>query len=105
MTFETVLGDLKPMGYTIAMAGVLPLLVTDVVTLRYTTPDGVTKEKAVTVVDVGTGEVQADWIAGDLPSVGPYIGLTTVTRVGDASFPRTYPDDGSKIIWWVHRAI
>lgn len=106
MSFDTVLGDLKPMtGQLFDSGAPMVLLLTDTVTLHYLTPTGVTKSKALTITNASLGEWSADWVDGDLPDIGAYRGQITITRTGDTGFPMTHPDDGSRIIWWVYNKI
>jgi hypothetical protein len=108
MSYEIVLGSLGP---------VFPLTLTendgtftldalnDTVLLRYTDPDDTVHEVTMTITTASAGEVEYTWVAGDLPTVGAYKGQVTVTRTGDATFPRTFPSDGSNIIWTVYKKI
>lgn len=107
MGFNIILGDLKPMtGQLTASGAAFPLVeLTDTLVMTYTTPEGTTKTKALTITDAALGKWTANWVDGDLPEVGHYVGQITVTRSGDASFPRSFPDDGSMILWWVYRKI
>lgn len=79
-----------------------PLEEGDVIVLRYTDPDGDTFEKTLDVVDAPTGQLEAVWEAGETDVVGAYVGQVKLTRLGDDV---TFPDDGSKVIWWVNKAI
>lgn len=106
MSHNTVLGDLKPLSGTLTSGGAaFALELTDTVTLKYIIPSGTVKTKALTIANAPAGEWQADWVAGDLPEVGYYLGQIEVARAGDDTFPRTFPDDGTTIIWWVNPKI
>lgn len=107
MSYELVIGSLGP---------VLPLTLTadgaaftldaeDTVTLRYLDPDGETHEVTMEITSAAAGEVEYAWETGDLPSVGVYKGQVTVERTADTTFPRIFPSDGQKLLWWVHAAI
>lgn len=79
-----------------------PLEEGDTIVLHYIDPDGDTFEKTLTVVDEETGQLEAVWEDGKTDIVGAYRGQVKVTRLGETL---TFPDDGAKIIWWVHKAI
>lgn len=107
MSYDIVLGSYGP-EFPITLTengGDFTLEVDDVVTLRYIDPDDETHEVTMTVVDAEAGDCEYIWVDGDLPVVGAYKGQVTVTRDGDVTFPRIFPSDGSKIIWWVYEAI
>lgn len=108
MSFNYILNDLGPDlvmeltsdGNTFVLnAG------TDTAVLRYKTPDGDTLEVPLEITNAATGEVTRSWEIDDMPSVGAYQGQVEITRTGDATFPRTFPNDGTKIIWWVNPEI
>lgn len=79
-----------------------PLEEGDAIVLHYIDPDGTTFEKALTLIDAPTGQLEAVWLAGETDVVGAYLGQIKVTRLGDDV---TFPDDGSRVIWWVYTAI
>lgn len=104
--YGIVLGDLGPtMPVQLLDNGAPFVLVadTDVVTLNYLGPDKILRSKVLAIAVPSTGSCVAAWEAGDLPVFGPYQGLATVTRVGDSTFPRTFPNGGTKIIWWAYQ--
>jgi hypothetical protein len=55
--------------------------------------------------DGPTGAVSRTWIGGDLPSAGLYIGMIKLTYVGDGTYPRSFPNDGTKLTWYVYDTI
>ena len=108
MSYEIVLGNLGPVfPLTLTANGVVFALdnVNDTVKLRYLDPNGSTHEVTMTITSAVNGQVSYTWINGDLPVAGVYRGLVTVTRAADPTFPRTFPSDGNKIIWWVYPTI
>lgn len=111
MSYGIVLGDLGPiMPVTLTdsdAAGAVFVLnaTTDVVMLNYTAPDGSVHSKALAITNAAQGICAATWVAGDLPAIGAYKGKATVMRAGDATFPRTFPNDGSNTIWWTYQNI
>lgn len=108
MSYELVLGSLGPVfPLTLTANGVAFTLdeVNDTVTLKYLDPDGVEHSVEMTITSAADGEVEYTWVDGDLPAVGVYRGQVKVERVADLTFPRTWPSDGSRILWWVHSAI
>lgn len=76
---------------------------TDTATLRYRDPAGAEHVKALAIYDLTAQVLQTtQWNpAVDLPVAGTYYGWVEVARVGDASFPRTYPSDGTVIRWYI----
>jgi hypothetical protein len=78
---------------------------TDTAVLRYKTPEGDTLEVSLVISSAATGEVTRRWEDGDLPVAGAYVGQVEISRGTDATFPRTFPNDGTKIIWWVNPKI
>jgi hypothetical protein len=107
MSYNIVLGDLGPDFPLTCMLNGKPfeLQVTDTVTLRYKTPAGTLKNVGLTITDAPSGQVKRTWLAGDLPEVGTYRGQVKVERVGDATFPRTFPNDGGWITWPVNESL
>jgi|SRR6185312_12272865 len=108
--YSVVLGDMGPSMPIQLIAGGVPFVIntlTDVITLNYDVPcsGGVVLSKVLTVTDAATGQCAAVWAAGDLPNVGTYRGLVRVTRSGDPTFPRTFPNDGNKILWYIYQTI
>ena len=106
-TYTIVQGDLGPVFPVTLMEGSTPLVLldTDIVYMNYTDPMNVFHSVNMDIMDLATGLVQRTLISGDLPTPGPYVGLVTVVRVGDTTFPRTFPSDGSKILIWCMYAI
>ncbi len=104
MSWECVQGDtLEAMPLQITRNGAaFPLEEGDVVVLRYENPAGAVFQKTLTIVDAPTGQLEAVWVDGDTDVVGAYLGQIKVTRLGDDV---RFPDDGSKVVWWVHTAI
>ena len=108
MSYEIVFGSLGP---------VFPLTLTandeafeldadaDTITLRYVDPDGEEHEVEMEITSAIDGEIEYTWVDGDLPAVGVYKGQVTVERDGDTTFPRIFPSNGQKLLWWVHAAI
>jgi len=108
MAYSIVLGDLGPvMPLTLTDDGTAFTLdaVNDTVTLHYSDPSGVVRQIAVTIVDAPNGACQVAWVDGDLPLVGIYTGQVRVTRAGNTTFPRSFPNDGSFIYWTVQQQI
>lgn len=104
MSWSCIQGNtLKPMPLQVLENGdPFPLEEGDTIVLRYTDPDGTTFEKELDVVDAPTGQLEAQWEAGETDVVGPYLGQVKITRLGD---PETFPDDGIPIVWNVYKAI
>ncbi len=108
MSYSAVLGDLGP---------VFPLIITDngvafvldtmkdTVTLHYIDPLGVTHSVAMVIQNAATGSLTRTWITGDLPAVGLYTGMVKVVRSMDNTFPRSFPNDGSKLLWRCNQTI
>jgi hypothetical protein len=108
MSYSIVLGSLGPVfPITLTENDVaFPLdVINDTVILRYLDASGNVHEVDMDITLAASGECEYIWTAGDLPVAGPYKGQVKVSRAGDATFPRTFPSDGSHIIWWVHTAI
>ncbi len=110
MSYSVVLGDLGPiMTLNISADGFTLDEATDTVVLRYEDPDGTIREVDVDIEDDVSGDCSVTWVDGDLPAVGPYVGLVVVTRVvasvPDPTFPRSFPNDGTKVVWWVNGTI
>jgi len=108
MSYEIVLGSLGPKLPLTLTANDAALALnsgTDTVTLRYEDPDGDIHEVTMTITSAAAGEVEYAWVEGDLPVAGVYKGQVTVARTGDTTFPRKFPSDGQKVIWWVHGAV
>lgn len=106
MAYEIVIGSAEPMPGQLVIGGSpLPLELTDTLTLLYRMPDGVEAEKVLTIADASQGTWLAEWVAGDLPVTGGYTGKIRLTRPADSTYPRFFPDDGSRIIWWVYPTI
>lgn len=101
MSFDLVRGDLNPsMPLDIVVAGTAwDLSGADTVEMHWTDPNGVEYTRALTVVNALLGQFQLDWIAGDTDVVGPYQGQVVATTSGA---PKTFPSDGSKVIWFVN---
>jgi hypothetical protein len=70
----------------------------DSVEFRWVKPDGTTYLTNLTPVNAALGEFQMDWSGNDSDTIGPHLGEVVVTTDGVVE---TYPNDGSKIIWWV----
>lgn len=105
MSYDIVLNDTGPqMVINITADGSAFVLNagTDTAVLRYITPAGDTEEVSLTISNAAIGELTRAWQSGDLPVVGAYKGQVQVTRSGDTTFPRTFPNNGSRLIWWVH---
>jgi hypothetical protein len=107
MSYEIVLGSLGPVFPLTLTAndGTFTLEDDDTVTLRYVDPDGETHEVEMEITSATDGEVEYTWVDGDLPSVGVYKGQVTVERALDATFPRIFPSNGQRVLWWVQSAI
>lgn len=107
MSYEIVLGSLGPKFPLTLTANdeAFPLDEDDTVTLRYLDPDGEEHEVEMEITSAADGEIEYTWVEGDLPSVGAYKGQVTVARDEDATFPRIFPSNGQKLLWWVHAAI
>ena len=107
MSYTIVQGDNGPVFPVTLIEGGAPLVLldTDIVYMNYIDPMNVFHSVNMDIMDLATGLVQRTWISGDLPTPGPYVGLVTVVRVGDTTFPRSFPNDLTKIIWWAGYAI
>ncbi len=116
MSYTVILGDLGPQMPIGLQAGgaAFPLDTdNDTVVLRYTDPAGTVHHVDLTIINAPTGQCEAVWVGGDLPAVGIYRGKVTVTRVSgmapdqvpDTTFPRTFPNDDTDIIWAVYKAV
>jgi hypothetical protein len=106
--YQVILGDSGPdmtMQLTFDDAPLVLNASTDTVTMRYLTPGGNTLEVALEITNATLGNVKRSIQTGDFPDVGPYQGQVTVARTGDTTFPRTFPNTGAKMIWWVHEKI
>src|SRR5688572_10261328 len=102
MSYAIGIGDAGP-PMEVPIAGPsFTLAPTDVCMLRYRDPKGTEHLKALTIFDLAAQVLTiASWIpAIDLPHAGLYYGWVEVARVGDATFPRTFPGDGA-IRWYV----
>lgn len=112
MSYGIVLGDLGPVFdlpplYDSAAGAVFVLDdAHDTATLHYTDPLGTAHSVALAIVDATNGLVSRTWVSGDLPVVGTYVGMVHVSRSTDVvTFPRSFPDDGSKILWNIYSSI
>lgn len=107
MGYSLILGDLgPPLPIQLTDDGApFVLQAGDVVVLRYLDPGCVEHEVPLVVLVAATGSCQAEWSAGDLPLTGYYRGLVVVERSSDPTFPRSFPDDGSRVIWPVNPAV
>lgn len=104
MTYSVVIGDLGPeMPITLVDGGGPFVLDVDKHTVRlaYRDPDGDSHVVDMDIEDPTNGVVQRTWLPGDLPAVGLYRGLVQVTRDSDNTYPRTFPNDGTSVLWWV----
>lgn len=100
MSFNLVPGDLTPMPVTLRSNGVeVAVDGAAVVEFFWRKPDGTEVTVALTSVNRLLGQFQRDWVAGDTDLVGTHYGRVRVTEGG---VPKTYPDDGSRIIWFVN---
>lgn len=104
MSWSCIQGDtLKTMPLQVIDGGVpFPLEEGDEVLLRYADPDGTVFEKELAIIDGPTGQLEAQWDAGETDIAGPYQGQIKITRIGE---PVTFPDDGLSIVWNVYKAI
>ncbi len=104
MSYSAVLGDIGPV-FPVALTdngAVFALDVdTDIVMMNYLDPSGALHVVVLTIEDPANGKVQRTWVAGDLPVLGAYFGQIKVFRMSDNTFPRTFPNDGSQLIWWI----
>ena len=108
MSYEIVLGSLGPvfpLTLTANSAAFVLDAINDTVTLKYLDPDGDEHTVTMDITSAVNGEIEYTWVAGNLPSVGVYRGQITVTRAADATFPRIFPSNGQRLLWWVHSAI
>lgn len=117
MSYSLVLGDSGPSmpvylsatgGASLDAAYAAPFVLnagTDTATLHYVDPAGVTHVVALAITNAAQGTCQYSWQSGDLPAVGVYRGQAKVARSGDSTFPRTFPDDGSNLIWNVYAQV
>lgn len=108
MSYSLVAGDLGPTMPIGLMDNGTPFVLdtmTDTVALNYVGVDKIARTIALTIVNAATGSCEAAWVAGDLPVVGAYQGQVKVTREGDDSFPRSFPNDGSFLVFSVYRSL
>lgn len=105
MSYSIVLGDLGPVFPAVLSDDSGPFVLDathDTVTLDYTDPAGTTHSVAMTIEVPSAGSIQRTWIAGDLPVPGLYRGMFKITRNdADVTYPRSFPNDGTNVIWWV----
>ena len=94
-------GDLNPMSISLVTSAgaAVDITTADTVEFRWVKPDGTLYSTAPTIVTAATGSIRIDWASDDTDQVGPHLGEVIVTTDG---VPTTYPNDGSKIIWWVN---
>jgi hypothetical protein len=101
MSYDIVTGDTAPP---------LPVAVTendiaidtslaDSVEFRWAKPDGTVTVSTLTPVNEVIGEYEMVWTTGDTDQPGAHFGQIVVTTGTEV---KTYPSDGSQIIWWVH---
>ena len=108
MSYNILLGDLGPsMPVALTDDGApFPLdAVNDTAVLRYQDPAGATHQVTLTITDAPNGALMRAWVNGDLPVVGWYHGIVKVTRSGDPTFPRSFPNDESRIRWYIGSTI
>ncbi len=102
MSFDIGVGDLTPLPITIQTNG--EIVVVDIaadVQLRWQKPDGSVEMVTLTNVNRALGQFRRDFVAGDTDQVGTHYAHVIVTEGG---IPKTYPSDGSRIIWFVNPA-
>lgn len=108
MSYELILGSLGPV-FPLTLtenSEAFPLdAINDTVLLRYVDPAGDIHEVTMDITSAAAGEVEYQWVDGDLPEVGVYKGQVTVERALDVTFPRIFPSSGEYVLFWVHRAI
>ena len=108
MSYSIVLGDLGPIFPVTLTDDGVPFVLDPAhhtATLRYEDPTGTVHAVVMTIQDTN-GIVNYTWLAGDLPVAGTYQGIVKLTRNdSDMTYPRTFPNDGSKIVWTVWATI
>lgn len=79
------------------------IAVSDTVELVWTKPDGTTSTVSLTDVDRDAAEFKRVWVAGDTDQVGLHTAQVLVTDSGGKE--RTFPNDGTFILWNVYRRL
>jgi hypothetical protein len=102
MSYSVIRGDLTPdMPLTLTTNDTPDdLTAASSIELRWLKPDGTLTTVTLTAVDLATGQVKRVWVTGDTDLVGTHYGQVVVTI--PTSLPKTYPNDGSEIIWNVY---
>lgn len=101
MSYEIVRGDLGPdMPIAITENGVaVNCSGASSVELHWVKPDGTEVTDTLTAVDATAGSYKMVWASGDTDQTGACLGQVVVTTAG---IPKTYPSDGTLMIWWVN---
>lgn len=104
MSFDIVKGDLGPfMPVTITVDGVaIDTSTADTVELKWAKPDGTLVTSTLTPVNPAVGAYNMVWDSGNTDQIGPHLGQVVVTEAG---VPKTYPSDGSYVIWFVNPTV
>jgi hypothetical protein len=106
MSYSLVVGDLEPdmeidaVDYNGSVGTAAVLTGATDVSLRWKKPDGTVITVPLVVIDLATGRLKRVWVAGDSDQEGVHFGQVVVTLANGEL--RTYPNDGSQIIWWVY---
>lgn len=104
MSYEIVKGDTGPaMPVTLTVSGTaIDVSGADTVVMRWAKPDGTVTESTLTVLDASVGSFQMEWSTGDTDQIGAHIGEVVVTTGSEIE---TFPNDGTKIIWFVNPTV
>lgn len=102
VTYSVALGDAgPPMELSISHEG-FALDEDDTCTLRYIGPDKISRTKTLEIVSATAGTLKVpSWDGDDFAVPGQYVGRVVVSRAGDETFPRTFPNDGTGLVWMV----
>lgn len=108
MSYSLVQGDLDPdmeidvTAYDATLGDYVAATLTGALSidLRWKKPDSTVSTVSLTAIDLPTGKVKRVWVAGDTDVVGTHYGQVVVTMAGGEI--KTFPNDGSRIIWNVY---
>lgn len=108
MSFSLVKGDLDPdmeidvTAYNPSTGTYTAAVLTGAIAIdmRWKKPDKTVSTVPLTAIDLTTGRVKRIWVAGDTDQVGTHYAQVVVTAPSGEI--RTYPNDGSRIIWNVY---
>jgi hypothetical protein len=101
MSYDIVTGDTAPpLPVTVTENDIaIDTSLADSVEFRWAKPDGTVTLSTLTPVDASIGEYEMEWATGDTDQIGAHFGQIVVTTGTEV---KTYPSDGTRIIWWVN---